>query len=152
MVLSSNWGLCLCWTLQLVQVNKQCVSENWVWIQNSKGSKGGVLYPCLYSAVGITTVFNSLHPSRKNTASFAWGYSLVFSLNCCMNCLDWYILLTKRMTKNLLKPKLLFVWGKWWHGDLCCYWADTLQYVTLLVLKAWLNLNQKRFYMNHRRS
>lgn len=154
-------------------MNKQYVSESWVWIQNSKGNKSGLVYPGLYSAVGITAMFNFLHRARGNTAIFSLGYGLVFCLNWCMNCLDCYVLLTKRMTKNLLnKAKTVICMGQ------VVAWRSLLPlgmlfnvvsaflpensaepqalrqvcYATFLVLKARLNLNQMLFYMNHRRT
>lgn len=118
-------------------MNKQYVSENQLWIQNSKGNRGGLV--CLHhsSAGEITTVFNSLHPRIIDTAVFCLGYNLVFGFNCCMNCLNCHVLVTKRMTKNLLKIELFLVWG---NDGLA--WRSLLLFVMLFnVISSFLGEN-----------
>lgn len=67
------------------------------------------MYSHLYSGVGITTVFNALHPGRE---ILSLGNSLVFCFNCYMSSLNCYVL-AKRMTKNLLnKAKTVICMGQ----------------------------------------
>lgn len=82
-------------------------------------------------------MFNFLHLGISDTAVFSLGYNLVFGLNCCMNCLNCYVLVTERMTKNLLKIKLFIVWG---NDGLA--WRSLLLFVMLFnVIAAFLGEN-----------
>lgn len=65
-------------------MNKQYVSENRVWIPNSKGSKGGLVYPCPYPAVGITTMFNSLVGIKFPPSSWGKYCNFLFGIQFCL--------------------------------------------------------------------
>lgn len=103
------------------------------------------------------------------------GYNLVFCFNCCMTCFNCYVLLTKKMAKNLLnKAEAVICMGQVvaWRSLLLlgmlfkvisaflavnfCWTqnpqANKQEYGTSLIIKAWLNLQQRLFSINHRRS